>query len=40
MKTMLAIIGAVTVTLGLLGSFGIGNFAFIYTDKKITCIKE
>ena len=40
MKTMLAIVGAVTLTLGLLGSFGIGNFVIIYTQDKITCYKE
>ena len=40
MKTMLAIVGAFTLMLGLLGSFGIGNFVMIYSPDKITCNKE
>jgi hypothetical protein len=40
MKTMLAIVGAFTLFLGLLGSFGIGNFVMIYSSDKINCIKE
>lgn len=39
MKTMLAIIGAFTVFLGLLGAFGVGNFVMIYSPDKITCTK-
>lgn len=39
MKTVLAIIGACTVFLGLLGSFGVGNFIMIYSPDKISCIK-
>ena len=40
MKTALAMIGALTVILGLLGSFGVGNFVYIYSADKITCTKE
>lgn len=40
MKTMLAIVGAFTLFLGLLGAFGVGNFVMIYSPDKITCSKE
>jgi len=40
MKTMFAIVGAFTLALGLLGSFGVGNFVFMYSPDKITCTKE
>ena len=40
MKNVLAIIGALTVILGLLGTFGVGNFVYIYSAEKITCTKE
>jgi len=40
MKTMFAIVGAFTLALGLLGSFGVGNFVFMYSPDKITCVKE
>jgi len=39
-KTILIVVGAVTLTLGLFGSFGIGNFVYMYSGDKITCIKE
>jgi len=39
MKTMLAIVGAFTLFLGLLGSFGVGNFVMIYSPDKISCTK-
>jgi len=39
MKMLFAIIGAATLMLGLLGSFGIGNFVFMYSPDKISCIK-
>ena len=39
MKTMLAFIGASTLILGLLGSFGVGNFVYMYSPDKITCVK-
>jgi len=37
MKTMFALIGAFTFVLGILGSFGIGNFVMIYSPDKINC---
>jgi len=40
MKTMLAIVGAFTLFLGVLGAFGVGNFVMIYSPDKISCIKE
>ena len=40
MKAVLAIIGAFTVFLALLGSFGVGNFVMIYSPDKISCVKE
>jgi hypothetical protein len=40
MKDLFAIIGCVTVVLGLLGSCGVGNFVYIYSDKQINCVKE
>jgi hypothetical protein len=40
MRTMLAIVGAFTLALGLLGAFGIGNFVMIYSPDKINCVKE
>lgn len=40
MKTVLAFIGGLTVLLGLLGSLGVGNFAYIYSVDKINCTKE
>ena len=40
MKTMLVIVGAFTLFLGLLGAFGVGNFVMIYSPDKITCSKE
>lgn len=40
MKTFLAFIGGLTVLLGLLGTFGVGNFVYIYSVDKITCTKE
>ena len=40
MKTMLAIVGAFTLALGLLGAFGVGNFVMIYSPDKISCVKE
>lgn len=39
MRTMFALIGAFTLFLGLLGSFGIGNFVMMYSPDKITCSK-
>ena len=39
MKTMLAIVGAFTLALGLLGAFGVGNFVMIYSPNKISCVK-
>lgn len=39
MKTLFALIGAFTVFLGLLGSFGVGNFVMIYSPDKISCVK-
>ena len=40
MKTALAIVGAFTVFLGLLGAFGVGNFIMMYSPDKISCTKE
>ncbi len=40
MKTVFAFIGAATMALGLLGSLGVGNFVYMYSDKPITCTKE
>lgn len=40
MKTILAIIGAFTLALGLLGAFGVGNFVMIYSPDKINCVKD
>ncbi len=40
MKTMLAIVGAFTLALGLLGAFGVGNFVMIYSPDKISCVKD
>lgn len=40
MKTFLACVGALTVLLGLLGTFGVGDFVYIYSADKITCTKE
>lgn len=40
MKTLFATIGCVTLILGLLGSCGVGNFVYMYSDKPIKCIKE
>ena len=39
MKTIFAIIGAVTVALGILGAFGIGNFVLMYSPDTISCVK-
>lgn len=39
MKTMFALIGGVTLMLGLLGTFGAGNFVYMYSDKPINCVK-
>ena len=39
MKTMLAIVGAFTVALGILGAFGVGNFVMMYSPDKISCVK-
>jgi hypothetical protein len=39
MKTMLALIGAFTILLGLLGAFGVGNFVMMYSPDKISCYK-
>jgi len=39
MKTMLAIVGAFTLFLGVLGAFGVGNFVMIYSPDKISCTK-
>jgi hypothetical protein len=39
MKTMLAIVGAFTLFLGVLGAFGVGNFVMMYSPDKITCEK-
>ena len=39
MKTLFALIGAFTVFLGILGTFGVGNFVMIYTPDKISCVK-
>jgi hypothetical protein len=38
-KTTLAIIGAFTIFLGLLGAFGVGNFVMMYSPDKISCTK-
>ena len=32
MKTMLAIVGAFTLFLGLLGAFGVGNFGYLILE--------
>ena len=40
MKNLFAIIGCLTLILGLLGSFGVGNFVYMYSDKPINCSKE
>ncbi len=40
MKTMLAIVGAFTLALSLLGAFGVGNFVMIYSPDKISCVKD
>jgi len=40
MKNLFAVIGFMTLFLGLLGSFGIGNFVYMYSEKSINCIKE
>jgi len=40
MKTMFAIIGCFVIVLGVLGSFGIGNFVLMYGPDKITCTKD
>jgi hypothetical protein len=40
MTTVLAIIGAFTVFLGLLGAFGVGNFVMMYSPDKISCVKD
>ena len=39
MKTIFAIVGAFTVALVILGTFGIGNFVMIYSPDKISCVK-
>jgi hypothetical protein len=39
MKTLLAIVGAFTLFLGVLGAFGVGNFVMIYSPDKISCTK-
>jgi uncharacterized membrane protein YbaN (DUF454 family) len=39
MKTILVCIGALTLFLGLLGAFGVGNFVMMYSPDKITCTK-
>jgi len=40
MKTLFAIVGVFTLTLGLLGAFGVGNFVMMYSPDKISCTKE
>lgn len=40
MKNFLALLGGLTVLLSVLGTFGVGNFAYIYSVDKITCTKE
>lgn len=40
MKTILAWIGGFVILLSLLGTFGVGNFVLMYSDKTITCVKE
>lgn len=40
MKSFLIVIGTITVVLGILGSLGFGNFVFMYSQDKITCVKE
>jgi hypothetical protein len=40
MKNFFALIGCATLTLGLLGSCGVGNFVYMYSDKPINCVKE
>lgn len=37
MKTFLALIGAVVLALGLLGSIGIGHFRLAYSVAPMTC---
>jgi len=39
MRLMLAIVGAFTLFLGVLGAFGVGNFVMIYSPDKISCTK-
>lgn len=40
MKTMFAIVGAVTMAFGILGSFGVGDFVMMYAaDSRISCVK-
>ena len=40
MKLIFAWIGAATLALWLLGTFGIGNFVLMYGPDKITCTKD
>ena len=40
MKDLFAIIGGVTIVLGLLGYCGAGNFVYMYSDKPINCVKD
>jgi len=40
MRNFLAFVGGLTVILAVLGSFGVGNFMYIYGADKITCTKE
>jgi len=40
MKTMFAVVGAFTISLGILGAFGVGNFVMMYSPDKISCVKE
>jgi hypothetical protein len=40
MKTVLAFIGGFVVILGILGTFGFGDFVLMYSPDRITCVKE
>ena len=39
-RNILALVGAAVLVLWIAGSFGIGNFTFIYGPEKVVCAKE
>ena len=39
-RNILALIGAAVMVLWITGSFGIGNFTFIYGPEKVVYLKE